>query len=227
MMRIVIVGYGRMGRAVEAEARARGHLVEAVIDPGPVDPSVIRHADVAIEFTVPAAAPGNVVALAQAGIPVVCGTTGWYDQLPAVTAAVEQAGGALLYAPNFSVGVQVFLRAARELARLMAGRGEFDGYIVEQHHARKLDAPSGTALALQRAARAGDEARPFPVTSVRAGHMPGTHTLGFDGPQESVTLEHVARGREVFATGALQAAEWLVGRRGVHTFTQMLFGEAG
>ncbi|MFZ5623575.1 MAG: 4-hydroxy-tetrahydrodipicolinate reductase [Gemmatimonadota bacterium] len=226
-MRLALVGYGRMGRAVEAEAQARGHEIHTIIDPGPVDPARVRGADVAIEFTTPEAAPDNIVALTRAGVPVVCGTTGWYARLPDVTAAVEQQSGALLYAPNFSIGVQVFLRTARELARGLAGRPGFDAFIVESHHARKLDAPSGTALALQRAAQAGDPERPFPITSIRAGAIPGTHAITWDGPQESITLEHVARGREIFASGAVLAAEWLVGRRGVFTFEQMLFGGEG
>ncbi|HEU4700101.1 MAG TPA: dihydrodipicolinate reductase C-terminal domain-containing protein [Gemmatimonadales bacterium] len=237
-LRLALVGHGRMGRAVERLALERGHAVVAVLDrsaagavlaSAALDRGALGEADVAIEFTRPEAAAGNLLALAATGVPVVTGTTGWHARLDEVRAAVAAHDGLLLYASNFSIGAQLCFRAARDLARHFRGRPEFDAYIVEVHHRAKLDAPSGTALTLQAAARAGDPARAVPITSVRAGHVPGTHTLAYDAPLETVSLEHTARSRDVFAAGALAAAEWLAaqraaGRRGVVTFEDMLFG---
>jgi 4-hydroxy-tetrahydrodipicolinate reductase len=225
-MRIAIVGYGRMGHAVEAAARARGHEITAALDLGdPLTADRLGGANVAIEFTTPAAAAHNLVQLVEAGVPVVCGTTGWHGEVPRVAEVVRARGGALLYATNFSLGVQLFLKAAADLARRFRDQPGYDGFIVEEHHARKLDAPSGTALSLQAAAGGADADRSFPITSVRAGSIPGIHRLAYDGVYDTVTLEHVARTRDGFAAGAVLAAEWLPGRRGVFTFEEMLFGE--
>ena len=229
-MRILIVGDGKMGHAIAALAAARGHTVHAMIgrEENAGGRALTRErlagADVAVEFTGPDAAVANLERLIEAGVPVVTGTTGWSAMLPRITRLVEERGGALLHASNFSAGVQLFLRAAEDLARRFAGHAEFDAFILEEHHAGKRDAPSGTALSLQAALRRGDAARSFPITSVRAGAIPGTHVVTYDGPADSVTLRHVARSREGFAEGALAAAEWLPGRPGVHTFEQMLFG---
>jgi 4-hydroxy-tetrahydrodipicolinate reductase len=181
--------------------------------------------DVAIEFTRPEAAVSNLERLIELGIPTVTGTTGWSGELPRITAMVEARKGALLHAANFSAGVHLFLRAARDLARSFRDHPEFVASIREEHHAGKVDAPSGTALLLQhQLADAGDE-RAFPITSVRAGTVPGTHTLTYEGPHETVSLRHVARDRDAFAEGALMAAEWLPGKTGVFTFEHLLFGE--
>ena len=225
-MRIAIVGPGKMGRAVRDLALAEGHEIVAELDIGQVSEQAVHGAQVAVEFTQPAAAAGNVTRLAGWRIPTVCGTTGWYDRLPEVRAAVERAGTALVYAPNFSLGVQLFLRLAKETGRALAGRPEFDGYLLEAHHRAKQDAPSGTAAALRDALRSGDPARDYPITSVRSGEVPGTHEIHLEGSGESLTFSHVARDRSVFAKGALVAAKWLVERprKGVFTFEQVLFG---
>ncbi len=232
-MRIVIVGDGKMGRAVASLAETRGHTIQAMIggaenaSGNALTAKRLKGADVAVEFTRPDAAVANLERLLDAGLPVVTGTTGWLDQLPRITAQVERRGGALLHAANFSLGVHLFLRAAQDLARRFAGHPGFDAFILEEHHAAKLDAPSGTARELQRRASDADPARPFAITSVRAGVTPGTHLVAYDGPFERVTLAHVARSREGFAAGALAAAEWLPGHRGVYTVEDMLFGESG
>ena len=232
-MRIVIVGNGRMGRAVAALAEQRGHTIHGMVasgeNPGGAALTAARlaGADVAVEFTRPDAAPANLERLVDAGIPTVAGTTGWSAELPRIARLVEGRGGALLHAANFSVGVHLFLRVARDLARRFAGHPEFDAFILEEHHAAKLDAPSGTARVLQEGLRQSDPARPFPITSVRAGAIPGIHSVSYDGAYETVSLSHVARSREGFAAGALAAAEWLPGHPGVHTFEDMLFGGAG
>jgi 4-hydroxy-tetrahydrodipicolinate reductase len=215
-----------MGHAVEAAATARGHAIAARLDLGDaLTPEHLGGADAAIEFTSPSAAPSNIERLIEAGVPVVCGTTGWHGELLRIAELVATKGGALLYGSNFSVGVQLFLKAAADLARRLAPHPGFDGFIVEEHHATKVDAPSGTALALRQAAIAADPGRNYAITPVRAGSIPGIHRLGFDGPFETITLEHVARSRDGFAAGAVAAAEWLPGRRGVFTFEEMLFGE--
>jgi 4-hydroxy-tetrahydrodipicolinate reductase len=224
--RLAIIGYGKMGRAVEALARERGWTISAIVDrpdgaSAGVPAPVFAGADVAIEFTEPDAAAGNVRAAIAAGCPIVVGTTGWYDQLDALRQDVERAGGAMLWAPNFSIGVQIFLQVAQEAARRIARAGGFDAHIVETHHAGKRDAPSGTAQALERAAANG-LGRAVPITSVRTGSVPGTHDLLFDAPFEQILLRHSARDRRVFADGALRAAQWLVGRRGVFRLTDVL-----
>jgi 4-hydroxy-tetrahydrodipicolinate reductase len=182
-------------------------------------------ADVAVEFTRPDAAVRNLEKLIELGIPTVTGTTGWSEALPRITAQVLEHRGALLHAANFSVGVHLFLRTARELARNFAGRREFAASITEEHHAAKLDAPSGTALLLQRQIGALDPGQQFPITSLREGTVPGTHTLSYESPHEMVLLRHVARDREAFAAGALMAVEWLRGKTGVFTFEDLLFGD--
>jgi 4-hydroxy-tetrahydrodipicolinate reductase len=229
-LRIAIVGYGRMGRAVAGCAASRGHTVLTVVEAednvggAGLTPARLAGVDVAVEFTRPASVAANLERLIEAGVPVVTGTTGWAEQMEDVRRLVTERKGAVLVASNFSIGAQVFFRAARELARLMRGRPEFDGFIVEAHHRAKLDAPSGTALSLQAAARGADPERAYAVTSIRAGAIPGTHTLAFDAPLETIRLEHEARDRSVFADGAVAAAEWLAGRTGFYTFEDMLFG---
>jgi 4-hydroxy-tetrahydrodipicolinate reductase len=233
MMRFAIIGNGKMGQAIAALAERRGHAIHAVISGAEnaagqaLTVERLKGADVAVEFTRPEAVVANLERLIEAGIPTVTGTTGWGDELPRISALVERRGGALLHAANFSLGVHLFLRAARELARGFAGRPEFDAFILEEHHAAKLDAPSGTARELQTKVQAADPERPFPITSLRAGATPGTHLLAYDGRYERVTLAHVARSREGFAAGALAAAEWLPGHRGVYTVEDMLFGGEG
>ena len=229
-MRLAIIGNGRMGRAVAELAEERGHIVQALIGREENDGGAaltrgrLSGVEAAIEFTGPDAVVTNLERLIDAGIPTVTGTTGWSAELPRIARLVEARGGSLLHAANFSIGVHLFLRAARELAAKFGGRAEFEAFILEEHHAAKRDAPSGTAIALRSMAHELDPGRDFPITSVRAGSIPGTHVLTYDGPHETVALSHVARSRRGFAAGALAAAEWLPGRAGVHDFESMLFG---
>ena len=223
---LALIGMGKMGRALAALAPERGFRVVAELDPerkdyGGISPESLRGAQVAIEFTTPEAAPANARACVVAHCPVVVGTTGWYDQLPAVAAEVERMGGAMLTSPNFSIGVAVFDRVVAEAAHLFAQLHGFDAHLIETHHAAKKDAPSGTAGALAKtiSTRLG---RAVPVTSIRTGHVPGTHEVVFDAPFEQVRLVHEARDRRVFAEGALVAARWLVARRGVYTMADVL-----
>ena len=231
-MRIAIIGNGKMGKAVAALARERGHIIHAVIqraenvDGQALTEERLKGVDVAVEFTRPDSVLRNLERLSELGIPTVTGTTGWEDELAQVSQWFQQRRGALLHAANFAVGVHLFLRAARELARGFRALPEFSASIEEEHHQSKLDAPSGTALLLQRQLRAEDHGRNIPISSIRQGNAVGTHTLTYQSAHETVTLRHAAQSREVFATGALSAAEWLPGHVGVFTFEQMLFGPA-
>ena len=225
-IRLALIGMGKMGRAIAQLATERGFTVVAEIDlsnasAGAVTRETLADAVVAIEFTIPSAAPANIRACVAAGCPVVVGTTGWYDQLPAVRAEVERANGSLLTAPNFSVGVAIFDRVVAEAARLFSVVPGFDVHLIETHHTEKKDAPSGTAGSLARTAEAA-MGRPIPITSIRVGSVPGTHELVFDAPFEQVRLVHEARDRRVFAEGALVAARWLVGRTGVYGMQDVL-----
>jgi len=226
-LRLAIIGDGKMGRAIADLARERAFVVTAMLgandntDARAVTRDRLGDAEVVIEFTEPEAAPANIVAAVNAGYPVVTGTTGWGTELSRVTRAVDAANGAMVHAPNFSVGVNLFLAIAAAAGRMMRNALEFDAHIVETHHAAKKDAPSGTALALERAA-AQTLGRAIPTTSVRTGHVPGTHELSFDGAFEQIRLTHMARDRRVFADGALHAAAWVRGKRGVFTMRDVL-----
>ena len=219
--RIALIGYGKMGRALRTMAVERGWTVTGVVERNQGGLSALAGADVAIEFTTPAAAIDNVRLAIEAGTPIVVGTTGWYDQLPSIAAEVEARNGAMLWAPNFSLGALILRHLVEDAARRLRDVPEIDARIVETHHAAKRDAPSGTAIAV---AAAGEAAfgRPIPITSIRLGNVPGTHEAVFDAPFEQIRLEHTVRDRRVFAAGALLAAEWLIGRRGVYTLDDVL-----
>jgi 4-hydroxy-tetrahydrodipicolinate reductase len=220
--RLALIGLGRMGRAVNQLASERDFTVVARIARGTVvNRESLGGAEVAIEFTDPSAAAANVRACLAARCPVVVGTTGWYDTLPAIEADVRASGGAVLAAPNFSLGVAVFQQLATEAARRFAAVPGFDAHLLEIHHAAKKDAPSGTAAALASAVTKARGAA-IPISSVRTGSVPGTHELIFDAPFEQVRLVHEARDRRVFAEGALAAARWLVGKHGIFTMQDVI-----
>ena len=219
--RVALMGYGKMGRAIRQLALDRGWVVTGVVERDKGGINALGGADVAIEFTAPGAAVGNIRTALEAGCPIVVGTTGWYDELPAVERDVERTGGTLLWAPNFALGAVIFRRIVEDAARRLAAMSEMDVHLVETHHAAKRDAPSGTARALADAGQAA-LGRDIPITSVRVGSVPGTHELLFDAPFEQIRLEHTVRDRRVFAAGALHAAEWLIGKRGVFTLDDVL-----
>lgn len=230
--KVALIGTGKMGRLLAQLAPERGWEVVARIgardnlDGAGITREALAGADVAIEFTTPLAAAANVRAAVTAACPIVVGTTGWLAELPALSEWVAQRNGALLAASNFSLGVNAFEQIVAFASRLLAGLGSFDAHLIETHHAAKKDAPSGTALTLGgSASRAWP--REIPITSVRTGSVPGTHELVFDAPFETVTLTHVARDRRVFAEGALVAAAWLIGRKGVFTMRDVLGAPSG
>lgn len=223
--RIAILGMGRMGREVDAAARERGVEVVAGLDVDDVadrDAAIaaLGESDVTIAFTVPDSAVADIDLCLEAGVPVVVGTTGWYARLDDVRSRVRECGGSLLYAPNFSIGIALTKAVLERAAELLPGLEGFDIAITETHHAAKKDAPSGTALLL-RDALAGS-GREVPITSIRLGHVPGRHEVCIDGPYEQVVVSHEARNRRVFADGALTAALWLRGRKGVYTLDDVL-----
>lgn len=213
-----------MGREIDSLARERGWEVVAMIgmegnDRGRgITPAALKSADVAVEFTQPDAALANIVACLKAKCPVVVGTTGWHSSLPDAEKAARESGTALLWASNFSTGVNLFMEIARRAGELLKGSPAFEAHIVETHHSKKKDAPSGTAIALEAAA-AQTLGKKIPITSVRTGSVPGTHQLTFDAPFEQISITHTARDRRVFAEGALRAAEWLIGSKGGGVYT--------
>lgn len=227
-MRILLVGHGRMGKLVASLAGEYGCEVAGIIDsrsasgPDGAASGRWRGVDVAIDFSLPEAVSVNVPALARAGVNVVVGTTGWGADEAAVRLAVDDAGAGVVAAANFSTGVVLFEAVVAHAATLFAGQADFGAWLHEAHHAAKKDAPSGTALALKRAMEQAGFPRPIDVSSTRAGHIPGTHTIGFDGPVESITLSHAARDRSTFARGALTAARWVKGKRGWFSMRDVL-----
>ncbi len=226
-MKLAFVGSGGMGSVVIARARAEGHEVGTVI--ASADAALgqrelatrLKGHDAVIDFSVGKAVFGHATACVLAGVPLVEGTTGWKKDERGTLQFVSDAGGAMVYAPNFSIGVNVFFRVVARAAELLGPLGGYDAFVEEEHHKRKKDAPSGTAALLrdQLAARLGAEP---PVASTRAGHIPGTHRVGFDSAADQVLLTHTARNREGFAAGALLAAKWIQKKRGVYAFTDVL-----
>ena len=221
-MKLAIIGYGKMGRLIEQLAPEYGFTSIATLDIGD-DFAKAEGVDVAIEFTAPEAVPGNIEKLAAMKMPVVVGTTGWLKHMDRVRAAVETNGSALVWSPNFSVGVNVFLRVVREAAGLLADEKEYGAWAWEIHHDTKKDAPSGTMIRLVDEMKVAGYARNIDVSSNRAGRHPGTHEIGFDSGADTITLRHTARSREGFARGALKAAQWIVGKQGVFEFSDVLF----
>jgi len=221
-MKLAIVGYGKMGRLIEQLAPEVGFTVHRRIDAGD-DLRQVEGADVAIEFTAPDAVAGNVERLAALGVPVVVGTTGWLTDMGRVREVVKAHHTALVWSPNFSIGVNVFARVVREAARLLASEPQYGAWAWEIHHDTKKDAPSGTLLKLVEEMRAAGYARDVDISSSRAGKHPGTHEIGFDSAADTITLVHSARNREGFARGALKAAQWIIGKQGVFEFSEILF----
>ena len=225
-MRVAIVGMGKMGREIEAMAALRGHDVVWALSRAEnaggsgLTRERLAGADVVFEFTTPDSAVENLLALASAGSTVICGTTGWQGELPRVADAFARGGGALVHAANFSVGTRLFFETARAAAERFPRAG-YASYLVEEHHAEKRDAPSGTARAIACVVAEASGTTP-PITSVRAGTIPGTHRLVFESPEDEVELVHRARGRAGFAKGAVWAAERVAGRRGVWEFGELL-----
>ena len=217
-MRILLLGHGRMGKLVESLASSYDATIAGVIDEHSAERAIadgqFGSVDVAIDFTLADAVPKNLPQLAQRKINVVIGTTGWQTHEAALRNVAKQAGIGVLAASNFSLGMNVFALAVEEASRHFAKHPEFGAWIHESHHIAKKDAPSGTALTLRKGMAHAGYQRPIDMSSTRVGAVPGTHTVGFDGPSETIEFTHTVRDRAVFARGALTAAKWLVGKRG-------------
>ncbi len=226
-MKLALIGNGAMGRMVTAEARKRGDEIGVIVTSSDKDLSVdqlaekLRGHDAAIDFTVGDAVLKNVEACVRAGIPVVEGTTGWKSQESQAREIVAEHNGALVYGANFSIGVNLFYRLTEHAARLFAAVEGYDPFIEEAHHKRKKDAPSGTAIKLRDIM---SEHLPgnISTSSTRAGYIPGTHQVGFDSEPDQILLTHMARSRQGFASGALVAAHWIVGRHGTFEFGEVI-----
>jgi len=219
-VRLLIVGYGKMGRLVEELAVAQGMEIASRIDVDDGDWST--PADVAIDFSTAAALETNFPRYVERRLPAVLGTTGWSELEPAYRAAAERVGLGVVASANFSIGVNLFELIVADAARMMRAHPYYGAWIHERHHAAKRDAPSGTALLLRDAmARAGYD-RVIDVSSTRAGAIPGTHTIGFDGPSDTIELTHVARDRRGFASGALLAARWIKDKHGWFSMADVL-----
>ena len=230
-MKIALIGFGKMGKEIDAVAKQQGETIACVFDSkNPVTPDALRDVDVCIEFSRPDAALPNILAAIQARKDIVVGTTGWHDRLPEFREKVKESG--LLYSSNFSLGMNIFQRIVQRAAELFAKSAEYDPFIHEIHHRQKADSPSGTAITLANILLANIERknRIYPhtaegkidpaalhVSSTRAGTVTGTHSVSFDSDADLIELRHVAKNRKGFALGALAAARWLRGRKGIYT----------
>ena len=234
-MKIALIGYGKMGRMIEKIALDRGHEIVCKIDvdnQSDFGSAEFASADVAIEFTTPKTAVGNIERSFAAGVPVVCGTTGWLEQMDHIKELCEQTKGALFYASNYSLGVNIFMAVNRYLAKIMNGFKQYDPTINEVHHIHKLDHPSGTAITLaegimsqlerKNAWTEEADAEGLLITHQREGEVPGIHTITWDSAEDTISMRHEAKGREGLALGAVAAAEWLAGRQGFYTMADML-----
>ena len=227
-LRVALVGYGRMGKEIDALSESHGCEVTTRLDihnnarSESIDKATLGEVDVAIDFSVAPALVENLPKLAALGINVVIGTTGWGDQEAAMKKVVADAGIGVVVAANFSVGVNVFQGIVEHAAALFSRHEDFGAWIHETHHAGKRDSPSGTALALETGAQRSGYKAPIDISSTRVGSIPGTHTVGFDGPFETIALTHTTRSRATFARGALEAAQWLRDKRGWFTMRDVL-----
>jgi 4-hydroxy-tetrahydrodipicolinate reductase len=227
--RLAIVGYGKMGRMIEQFAPEYGFSVALKLDEfnnsnfEGVTAENFRGIDAAIDFSIPSVVRRNVFCIAALGVNIVLGTTGWLEDLDAIKQSVEVFQIGLVWSPNYSVGVNAFFRLVREAARLLESQPSYGAWAWEIHHSTKKDAPSGTLLKLVDEMKRAGYARPIDVSSSRAGGHPGTHEIGFDSSADTITLRHTARSREGFARGALQAAQWVVGKKGFYEFGEIIF----
>jgi 4-hydroxy-tetrahydrodipicolinate reductase len=230
-MKIALFGYGKMGKMIEHLAEVKGHTIVAKIDVG-ITEIDYSNMDVAIDFSMPEAALKNIKGCIEAGVPIISGTTGWLDHYEEAVAFCREQKGAFLYASNFSLGVHVFFELNRYLARIMSTLPDYKVSIEETHHTQKLDAPSGTAITLAEGIideseydtwlLNKNESGSVPIHSHRVGEVPGTHLVSYTGGVDEISIEHKAHNREGFALGAVIAAEWILGKKGVFSMKDVL-----
>lgn len=236
-MKIALIGYGKMGKEIEQILIARGHTIPLIIDlnnTNDLDTAHLQKVDVAIEFTTPSTAYGNVVKCLEEGVPVVCGTTAWLDKLPEVEQLCKEKNGAFFYASNYSIGVNIFFEINRRLAQLMNRFGEYDVTIEETHHTQKKDAPSGTAVTLAEGVLenldrkqkwvCGTTTVPeeLEIVAIRRSVVPGTHTVTYESDVDALSITHMAKSRRGFALGAVLAAEFLHGKTGIFSMKDLM-----
>ena len=231
-MKIALIGYGKMGHIIESIALQRGHEIVCIIDKDNTHDftsEAFASADVAIEFTTPKTAETNILQAWKAGIPVVCGTTGWdvesikQQLLHNTTQPLHHTTPALMWSSNYSIGVNILFALNKQLAKFMEAYPAYTPHMTEVHHIHKLDAPSGTAKTLQEAI--GEERLPLhAIESTREGEVPGIHTVIWDSEVDTITISHSAKSRQGFALGAVIAAEWMKGKMGYHTFEEVILG---
>lgn len=222
-MKIALIGYGKMGRIIETLAAEKGDEIVARIDETNTENLIeqLRFAEAAIDFSNAEAVKKNVEACLAANVPLVEGTTGWNAEKDEIKNLIETKNGAFVFGANFSIGVNLFYRIADFASEIFAKFDDYEAFIEEQHHSKKLDAPSGTALKLKEIVEKNIK-KDFSVSATRAGRIPGTHRVGFDGTADQILLEHFARLREGFASGAILAAHWIVGKKGFYEFTDVM-----
>jgi len=230
-MRIALFGYGKMGQMIEKVAINRGHKIVAKIDEHTqyIDFSAI---DVAIDFSMPEAAYGNIVNCLNNNVPIISGTTGWLNKYENAVSLCKEKNGAFIYASNFSLGVNIFFELNNYLAKMMQKLPEYKVTLEEIHHTQKLDAPSGTAITLAEGVIANsvykqwkldeDTNGSLAITSKRIGNTPGTHTVTYTNAVDSIEIKHTAHNRQGFALGAVTAAEWIIGKNGIFTMRDVL-----
>ncbi|MDD4820097.1 MAG: dihydrodipicolinate reductase C-terminal domain-containing protein [Flavobacteriales bacterium] len=215
-MRIALLGYGKMGRLIEKIALERSHSIVARIDSHSTFD--LNGADVAIDFSAPSCAFYHIENTVKAGIPIVCGTTGWNDKWDEAVKLIEQNEGAMIYSSNFSLGVNVFFRLNEFLAKMLKPYPQYTPSITETHHIHKKDAPSGTAITLSEGIGKNIE-----IKSIREGEVPGTHSVSYDSEIDSIEICHTAHSRDGFALGAVLAAEWVIGKKGIFSMQDVIF----
>ncbi|MFD0861349.1 4-hydroxy-tetrahydrodipicolinate reductase [Sungkyunkwania multivorans] len=230
-MDIAILGYGRMGKEIEKAAISRGHNIVLKVDKDTIEYD-ITEADVAIDFSVPASAVGNIANCLNNGVPVVSGTTGWLADYEKITTLCKQRKGAFIYASNFSLGVNIFFELNKKLAEMMAPLEQYKVSMEEIHHTNKLDAPSGTAITLAEGiiensaykqwALEVAKANEIPIVAKRIPEVPGTHAVMYHSEVDTLEIKHTAHNRKGFALGAVVASEWLVGKTGVFSMRDVL-----
>ncbi len=226
-MKIALIGCGAMGKLIKTLAENKNYEIPVVIDELDANLTGERLAEklkgvvAAIDFSIAEAVKRNVEACVLAEVPLVEGTTGWNSEREAIKKLVKEKNGAFVFGANFSIGVNLFYKITNYASELISKFEDYEAFIEEQHHSRKRDAPSGTALKLKEIV-AVNIGKDFSVSSTRAGNIPGTHRVGFDGNADQILLEHMARSREGFASGAILAAEWIVGRKGFYEFTDVM-----
>lgn len=235
-MRIAILGYGKMGKAIEEIAIERGHTISLKINSqNPIEKADFSTTDVAIEFSIPDLAEKHMKTCLQNNVPVVVGTTGWNDLLPEITSLVKEKNASLLHASNFSIGVNLFFKLNEQLAQLMNKQSEYKADIEEIHHLQKLDAPSGTAITLAEGIIENTDklnawklkednldSLTLPINAIREPNVPGTHSINYTSEIDTITISHEAHSRKGFAQGAVVAAEWITERKGVYTMRDLL-----